>query len=101
MFDGKDQARVSSVPLLWLYRGALSVLLSPSLFGDGFDESSKGCQLLDHDQNHDGKLTFGEIYQYVSNRDDGVPFFARRINGVQQNPQIMGANRDMVFFEYK
>ncbi|CAN2040079.1 hypothetical protein GMMP15_1530042 [Candidatus Magnetomoraceae bacterium gMMP-15] len=36
------------------------------------------------------KLTFGEIFRFVSDKSDGVPYFARRFNGVEQTPTIDG-----------
>lgn len=53
------------------------------------------------DYNQDGKLTFSEIYQYISDDENGVPFFARRFHGVEQKPQIMGPNIEEVLFKYR
>ncbi len=52
------------------------------------------------DFNKDDQLTFAEIYRYISDETEGVPYYARRINGVEQNPMIQGANRNRVFVRY-
>ena len=53
------------------------------------------------DKNKDGKLTFKEIYEYVSDNTEGVPYYARRIHGVDQTPTIQGTGVENVFIEYK
>jgi len=52
------------------------------------------------DTNKDRKLTFDEIYKYVSDNTEGVPYHARRIHGVEQNPTIEGQLKDKVFVTY-
>lgn len=52
------------------------------------------------DFNKDGQLTFTEIYKYVSDDSEGIPYYARRIHGVEQNPTIQGKNKDRVFLRY-
>lgn len=51
------------------------------------------------DTNKDGQLTMGEIYQFVSDKTEGVPYYARRFNGLDQNPTIMGS-KDKVLIKY-
>ena len=51
------------------------------------------------DINKDNQLTFEEIFNYVSDKTNGVPYFARRINDIQQNPYIKG-NSEKVFIKY-
>lgn len=53
------------------------------------------------DKNKDGKLTFEEIYEYVSDKTEGVPYYARSIHGVDQTPTIQGSGKDNTFIEYK
>lgn len=52
------------------------------------------------DINHDGKLTFDELYFYLSDISEGVPYYARRLNGVEQKPTIYGNYHDKVFIAY-
>jgi hypothetical protein len=52
------------------------------------------------DADKDRKLTFDEIYQYISNSSEGVPYHARRIHGVEQTPTIEGQYRDRVLLRY-
>lgn len=51
------------------------------------------------DVNQDKKLTIGEIYDYVSNSNEGVPYYARRINQLDQHPEFKG-DREKVMMEY-
>ncbi|MEI6556359.1 MAG: caspase family protein [Paludibacter sp.] len=53
------------------------------------------------DKNKDGKLTYEEIYEYVSDNSEGVPFYARSIHGVDQTPTIQGSGKNNTFIEYK
>ncbi|MFW5916375.1 MAG: caspase family protein [Bacteroidota bacterium] len=52
------------------------------------------------DKNGDGKLTYNEIYRYVSDNSEGVPFLSRKKFGSEQMPDIMGDGKDEVFLEY-
>jgi hypothetical protein len=52
------------------------------------------------DTNHDGKLTFDELYSYLSDKSEGVPYYARRINGVEQDPTISGQYQGRVLLTY-
>jgi len=52
------------------------------------------------DFNRDNRLTFEEIYQYVSDNTEGVPYYARRIHGVEQTPIIQGHYKGKVFVKY-
>jgi hypothetical protein len=57
-----------------------------------------------HDQkadlNHDGNLTYEEIYRYISDETEGVPYYARSLNGVEQKPTIEGKMKDRVLVKY-
>lgn len=53
------------------------------------------------DNNGDKKLTTQELYDYVSDKTRGVPYYARSIyNGRVQTPSISGDSR-MVLVEYR
>jgi len=52
------------------------------------------------DSDKDGKLTYDEIYKYISDNSEGVPYYARRIHGVEQNPTIEGKYRGKVLVNY-
>lgn len=52
------------------------------------------------DANKDGQLTFKEIYRYVVDNSEGVPYFARRVHGVEQHPTITGKNAARVLVRY-
>lgn len=51
------------------------------------------------DVNKDRKLTIGEIYDYVADSNEGVPYYARRINHLDQHPEFKG-DREKVMMEY-
>lgn len=53
------------------------------------------------DKNKDGKLTFEEIFDYISDKTEGVPYYARSIHGVEQTPTIRGTGIENVLIEYK
>ena len=53
------------------------------------------------DSNKDKKLTYQEIFEYVSDKTEGVPYYARSIHGVDQLPTIQGEGIDNIFIEYK
>jgi len=52
------------------------------------------------DTNRDGKLTYDEVYSYIADKSEGVPYYARRINGVEQNPTISGQYQGKIFMAY-
>jgi hypothetical protein len=35
-------------------------------------------------------LTAGELYKYISDETEGVPYYARKLHGRIQTPQILG-----------
>jgi hypothetical protein len=61
----------------------------------------KAIQDRTSDLNGDNALTFDEIYKYVSDNSNGVPYYARRIHGVEQNPTIEGKFKDKRLVQYK
>jgi hypothetical protein len=52
------------------------------------------------DKNGDKELTFSEIYDYISDKTEGVPYLARRLNAVEQTPVLKGSNKDRVFVRF-
>lgn len=55
----------------------------------------------DADFNKDKQITFQEIYNFVADRSEGVPYYAKRLHGGRmQNPTMIAANRDAVFVKY-
>jgi len=52
------------------------------------------------DANRDNQLTFKEIYQYITNQTEGVPYWARRLHNVEQMPALSGKNKEKVFVKY-
>lgn len=54
------------------------------------------------DKNKDKKLTFEEIYDFVSDRAEGVPYWARRLHGGRvQTPDMQGINKDRILVRYR
>jgi hypothetical protein len=53
------------------------------------------------DANKDNKLTYKEIADYVSDLTNGVPYMARKLHNVDQNPTIQGSGVNNVFVEFK
>lgn len=52
------------------------------------------------DANKDNQLTYEEIYKYLVNNNNGVPYFARRVHGIEQTPRIQGKDYKKVFIKY-
>lgn len=52
------------------------------------------------DLDGDGTLTFDEVYTYISDKTEGVPYYARRLHGVEQTPTIEGQFKDKVLIKY-
>jgi len=53
------------------------------------------------DKSKDKNLTFQEIFNYLSDKTEGVPYYARRLNnGIEQHPTIQGNAKDRVFVKY-
>ncbi len=51
------------------------------------------------DSNGDKKITYDEVYKYVADKHDGVPYYARRNYGREQSPTIQGMNVGDVFVD--
>ncbi len=54
------------------------------------------------DKNRDGKLTLEEIYQFVSDQAEGVPYHSRLMYGSprEQNPMLIGSDKSRVFVDF-
>ena len=52
------------------------------------------------DANNNGQLTAQEIQNYISNHSEGVPYYSKRLHGVQQTPQLKGINKEKVLIIY-
>lgn len=52
------------------------------------------------DNNHDGNLTYQEIFDYISDNSDGIPYYSRKLHGIKQTPTIIGNAVDNVVFQY-
>ncbi|TAG93779.1 MAG: hypothetical protein EAZ20_01435 [Bacteroidetes bacterium] len=52
------------------------------------------------DKNKNNQLTMQEIYDYVSDNAEGVPYYARRLHAIQQNPVLNGQNLNKVLVEW-
>ncbi len=52
------------------------------------------------DIDKDGILKFSEVFDYISDKTEGVPYQARRIHGVEQDPVIQGKYKDKVLLKY-
>jgi hypothetical protein len=46
------------------------------------------------DQNHNGQITFQEIHNFVSDRSEGVPYWARRLHGGRDQTPMLYGNRN-------
>lgn len=61
----------------------------------------KAIQDKEHsDKNKDGVLTYQELFDYVSDRNEGVPYQAARIYGIEQHPTITGDMKEKAFIKY-
>ena len=46
-------------------------------------------------------ITYQEIYDFVADRAEGVPYYAKRLHGGRiQNPTMQTSNANAVFVEY-
>jgi hypothetical protein len=53
------------------------------------------------DFNQDKQITYQEIYDFVADRAEGVPYYAKRLHGGRiQNPTMQAADKDAVFVKY-
>ena len=55
----------------------------------------------DADLNQDKKITVQEIFDFVADRTEGVPYYAKRLyGGRMQTPTMQAADEDAVFVKY-
>ena len=52
------------------------------------------------DANNDSQLTAQEIQNYITDHAEGVPYYSKRLHGVQQTPQLKGINKEKVIITY-
>ncbi|MFL5728916.1 MAG: caspase family protein [Cytophagaceae bacterium] len=52
------------------------------------------------DYNKDNQLTFEEIFRYVTDNSEGVPYQARRMYGIDQIPTLQGEGADRIFVKF-
>lgn len=52
------------------------------------------------DKNSDGILTYQELFEYLSDNSEGVPYFARKLSNVDQNPTIQGNASNQTLIKY-
>jgi hypothetical protein len=48
------------------------------------------------DKNKDGAITLKEVFDYVNDSNNGVPYQARRLHGIEQNPTLQGTNTNKI-----
>ncbi len=53
------------------------------------------------DKNSDNKLSYQEIFDYISDNTEGIPYWARRLHGIEQNPTLQGTMNNEIFIRYK
>ena len=53
------------------------------------------------DKDRNKEITFQEIYDFVSDRAEGVPYWAKRLhNGRTQTPVLQGLGKEFVFVKF-
>jgi len=60
----------------------------------------KGLHNYNADLNKDRQITYRELYQYLNDQNEGVPYWARRLHGVEQTPVFFGTRQDEVLIKY-
>lgn len=61
----------------------------------------KGIYNRNADIDKDGAITFEELYNYISDKTEGVPYYARRVHGVEQTPTIEGDYKGKVLARFE
>ncbi|MEZ4830101.1 MAG: caspase family protein [Bacteroidia bacterium] len=56
------------------------------------------CQRAD--KNKDRQLTLAEVHAYISDQSEGIPYYARRLHGIDQHPVMQGQNQDIVIMSW-
>jgi uncharacterized caspase-like protein len=115
-FSGADLVKNVSPLLLKLESGSFPLANGVALSSSKSDQVSswynekqhglftyfflKGMHDRAADLNKDGQITMDEMYKYLSDKSNGVPYFARRINGVEQTPTLQGDAKGKVLVKY-
>jgi len=60
----------------------------------------KGIHDKTADTNKDGIITAEELFTYVSNSTEGVPYYARRLHNLDQTPTIFGKDKNRVLVTF-
>ena len=107
--------RVSPMKILWshdkikLKNGVLMTSSRGTQYSSWYEEKQhglftyfflKGIQSKKADFNHDHEITLKELFQYVSDRSNGVPYYSLRLNNIEQNPTISGQDYNRVLVSY-
>lgn len=53
------------------------------------------------DRNKDKQLTLAEIFEYINNEAEGIPYYARRLHGIVQSPVLKGQNIEKVLVDFR
>ena len=60
--------------------------------------------LKDHshsDSDHNNRLTWQELYNYISDNQQGIPYYARFLNQITQTPTLQGAQKEAVLADFR
>jgi tetratricopeptide (TPR) repeat protein len=60
----------------------------------------KGIHSKRADLNNDNRISIKELFEYLSNKATGVPYYSRRLNNVEQTPTMSG-DGDRILVNYK
>lgn len=110
IYENISPIDVKSKGILGLQKGVLFASSSGTEVSCWYNEKKQGLFTYfflkaihnrNADFNKDNKITFEEIQQYISDKTEGVPYYARRLHGINQNPVLQGENTQDVFVEYK
>lgn len=52
------------------------------------------------DADRDGELSLEEIHRFISDKTEGVPYYARRLHGIEQNPLLLTRDPSRTFMRY-
>ncbi|UZR98848.1 caspase family protein [Chondrinema litorale] len=61
----------------------------------------KALQNKNADYNKDKAISYEELFKYVSDKNYGVPYYSRRLHGVEQDPVIQGENPEKVMVSFR
>lgn len=52
------------------------------------------------DQDNNGELSYQEVFDYLADDQNGVPYYARRLHDIEQTPTINGKNTQGTLLKY-